>query len=72
MTSEQIVAAAQALATVTEDQFEATLVTFVSNLQDFIAAQPAPAADPVATVVVTTASGVVTTLTNPASAASAS
>jgi hypothetical protein len=61
MTSEQIVAAAQALATVTEDQFETTLATFVTNLQAFIAATPAPAADPIVTLVGTTQSGATVT-----------
>lgn len=58
----EILAEIQALATVTEDQFEANLAGVVSAVQAYIAANPsAPAADPVATVVVTTQSGVSTT-----------
>jgi hypothetical protein len=55
----EILAEVQALATVTEDQFETSLASVVSDLQAVIAA---PAADPIATAVVTTVGGVVTTL----------
>ena len=51
----------QALATVTEDQFETALAAVVTDVQALIAAAPATVADPVATVVVTTVAGVVTT-----------
>lgn len=42
----------QALSTVTEDQFEASLASVVADLQAFIAAQPVTAAPTVLTVVV--------------------
>jgi hypothetical protein len=53
----EILTEVQALATVTEDQFEANLATAVADLQALIAASTT-AADPVVSVVTTTQSGV--------------
>ena len=62
-TLRDILSEVQALATVTEDQFEAALTACVADLQAMVdgATGTAPAADPVATVVVTTVGGTVTT-----------
>jgi hypothetical protein len=52
-----------ALASVPEDQYEAALTQVLADFDAFVAALPtasAPTADPIATVVVTTKSGVVT------------
>lgn len=59
-TLQEILTELQALATVSEDQFETALAAVVSDLTA-VAGATAPATDPVATVVVTTVSGVVTT-----------
>ena len=61
-TPQEILAEIQALATVPEDQYEAALATVVADQQAYIAALATPASDPIATAVVTTVGGVVTTL----------
>lgn len=55
-----IITEAQALATIGEDQFEASLATLVADLQALEAGTPTPTptADPVVTVTTTTQSGV--------------
>jgi hypothetical protein len=61
-TLQSILAEVTALANIEESAFEAAVAQCVTDLNTLIAAAPAtPVADPVATVVVTTTSGVVTT-----------
>jgi hypothetical protein len=57
----EILTEVQAVDTTSLDSVVAALAQVATDLQAVIAATPAPTADPVATVVVTTASGVVTT-----------
>jgi hypothetical protein len=58
-TLNDVLAEVQALATVAEDQFEADLATVVADLRALVAGSPAPVADPVVSVAVTTQSGAV-------------
>ncbi len=60
-----IIADAQALATIGEDQFEAAVATHVADLQAFAALPVTPVADPIMTVVITTKAGIVTSVTVP-------
>lgn len=60
---QDILAEVQALATVSEDQFEASLATAVADLQAVIATPVTEPTDVTATVVLTIASGIVTGVT---------
>lgn len=60
-TLSEVLVEVQALATVTEDQFEAALAVAVADLQALVDAPVTPVADPVETVVATTESGVTET-----------
>ena len=53
----ELIAEAQALSSVAENQFEADLATLVADLQAFVPVTPAPT-DPIATITVLTQGGV--------------